>query len=124
MNSGTVMRERNANPPITHRALKVIAFILLAWCLGGPLIEVVDHWDNFRAEIADIACSAGGRLTLILMGTSVAMGLAQLVQRRYSNFLRKRRERVLCLDLGESTTPEIEELVTESPPPLLIPLRI
>ena len=104
--------------------LKVFAFVLLAWCLGGPLIELADHWDNLRAEIADIACSAGGRLTLILMGASVALGLAQMLRQRCSNFSRNMRDKVLCLVVGGSISPVIEASPAESPPPLLVPLRI
>ena len=124
MNRSDAMREQSANPPVSKRVLKGIAFILLVWYLGGPLVEVVDHWDNLRAETADIACSAGGRLTLLLMGISLAMGLAQMFQRCYSNFSGKQRESALFLGVGGSATPEIEEAVTESPPPLLSPLRI
>lgn len=51
----TAMQERDDNQPVSKRMLKVVATVLLAWCLGGPLIELVDHWNNLRAEIADIA---------------------------------------------------------------------
>lgn len=104
--------------------LKVAAFVLLAWYLGGPLIELVDRWDNLGAEIADIACSAGGRLTLIVMGASIALGLAQMLRQRYSSFSRSMRDMLVCLVLGGSTLRAIEVSAAESPPPLLVPLRI
>jgi fermentation-respiration switch protein FrsA (DUF1100 family) len=104
--------------------LKMVAFVLLAWSLGGPLIELVDHWDNLQGEIADIACSAGGRLTLILMGVSVALSLAQMLKQRGFCFSRNRRAKCHCPCGGESTAPVIEVSVTESPPSQLVPLRI
>lgn len=104
--------------------LKVVAFVLLAWSLGGPLIEIADHWDNFRSEIADITCSAGGRLTLILMGASVASGLAQKLRQRCSYFPRALQDKLLCYFPGEPTSPVIDLTSAESPPPQLSPLRI
>jgi fermentation-respiration switch protein FrsA (DUF1100 family) len=104
--------------------LKVVAFVLLAWSLGGPLIELVDDWDNLRAEIADIACSAGGRLTLILMGPSVALALAQKLRQRCCNFPANMQDNVPCLVFGGPTPPLTEVSSAESPPPLLSPLRI
>lgn len=124
INGRIAMRERNDNAPVSKRMLKVVAFVLLAWCLGGPLIELVDRWDNLRAEAADIACSAGGRLTLLLMGASVALGLAQKLRQHCSNFTRNMQDKVLCLVLGGSIPPVIEISPAESPPPLLVPLRI
>src|SRR5271169_3760692 len=101
----TAMREWSDNAPVSKRMLKVVAFVLLAWCLGGPLFELADHWDDLRAEVTDIVCSAGGRLTLLLMGASVALGLAQRLRQRCSNFSRNMQDTVLCLSLGGSIPP-------------------
>jgi hypothetical protein len=118
------MAQPNNNASMSKRMLKVVAFVLLAWTLCGPLIELVDRWDNLRAEIADIACSAGGRLTLILMGASVGLGFARKLRQRCSNFSRNMQDKVLCLVLGRPISLAIEVSPADSPPPLLVSLRI
>ncbi len=118
------MRVSNANAPVSKRMLKVIAFVLLAWYLGGPLTELVDRWDDFRADVADIACSTGGRLTLIVMGAAIALGLARTLRQRYSSLARNIQHRVVCPVFGVSDVRAIEVSPSESPPPLPVPLRV
>jgi hypothetical protein len=70
------------------RGLKFILTLLLAWYVVGPLVETVDFWDDLPAEMRDIARSAGGLVTLAVVGISLAIALHRQLQARCSSFAR------------------------------------
>ena len=105
-----------------RRGLKLLLLILLGWYVAGPVVETVDCWDDLRAEICDIAHSAGGLVTLVVAGVSLGMLLFRKWRERCSLLAKAFQgwfESVslpALLTLAVSVAP-----VSPSPPP---PLRI
>lgn len=102
--------------------LKLILAFLLGWYVVGPLVETVDFWDDLRAEMRDIARSAGGLVTLVLAGVSVAIALHRQLKARNSSFSRSIRGCIPALPFPSfSPSNSTVESFAHSPPS---PLRI
>ena len=55
-----------------RRSIRFLVLLWLGWYLSGPLVETVDWWDSPREEVADVATSAGGFVTLV--GVAICLG--------------------------------------------------
>jgi len=105
-----------------HRGLKLILALLLGWHVVGPLVDAVDFWDDLQAEMRDIARSAGGLVTLVLAGVSVAMALHRQLKMRNSSFLRSLRGCIAAPAFRpfRSSIPTVKSFAHSPPSPLRI----
>ena len=68
-----------------RRSLKFLLALLLGWYVLGPLVETVDFWDDLRAELSDIARSAGGSVTLVVAWAAFTIILLRKLRERCSS---------------------------------------
>jgi hypothetical protein len=70
---------------VKRRSIRFLLAVLLGWYIVGPVVETVDRWDDLRAEMRDIARSAGGAVTMAVAGFAIALVLKGNLKARYTS---------------------------------------